>query len=82
MKGRTHHSFQNRLLRKIFGPKREEVTGGWRRLHIKELHNMYSLPNFSLIMSRRVRWAGNVAWISWIAWIFQKPEGKKSSWKT
>jgi hypothetical protein len=37
--------FGNRALRRIFGPKREEVTGGWRRLHNEELHNLYSSPN-------------------------------------
>jgi hypothetical protein len=37
--------FENRVLRRIFGPKRDDVTGDWRKLHNKELHNMYSLPN-------------------------------------
>jgi hypothetical protein len=37
--------FENRLLRRIFGPKREEVTGGWRRLHNEELYNLYTSPN-------------------------------------
>jgi hypothetical protein len=52
--------FENRVLRRIFGPKRDEVTGGWRRLHIEELHNLYSSPN-RMIKSRRMRWAGHVA---------------------
>jgi hypothetical protein len=49
--------FENRELRGIFGPKREEVTGGWRKLHNEELHGLYSSPT----KSRRMRWAGFVA---------------------
>jgi hypothetical protein len=49
-------------VRRIFGPKREEVTGDWRKLHNEELHNLYSSPNMiRMIKSRRMRWAGNVA---------------------
>jgi hypothetical protein len=44
------------MLRRIFGSKRDEVTGGWRKLHNEELHNLYSSPK-----SRRMRWAGHVA---------------------
>jgi hypothetical protein len=48
--------FENRVLRRIFGPKREE-DGSWRKLHNDELHNMYSLPNIvRVIKSRRMRW--------------------------
>jgi hypothetical protein len=48
----------NRVLRKIFGPKRDEVTEDWRRLHNEELHNFYSSPNIiRMIKSRRMRWA-------------------------
>jgi hypothetical protein len=54
--------FENRVLRRLFGPKRDEVTGGWRKLHNEELHNLYSSPTKSrLIKSRRMRWAGHVA---------------------
>jgi hypothetical protein len=54
--------FENRVLRRICGPKRDEVTGGWRKLHIKELHNLYSLPSvIRMIKSRRMRWTGHVA---------------------
>jgi hypothetical protein len=54
--------FENRVLRRIFGPKRDEVTGGWRKLHNEELHNLYSSPNIIImIKSRRMRWAGRVA---------------------
>jgi hypothetical protein len=56
--------FENRVLRRIFGPKRDEVTGGWRKLHNEELHNLYSSPSIiRTIKSRRMRWAGHVAWI-------------------
>jgi hypothetical protein len=48
--------FENRVLRKIFGPKREEVAGGWRRLHNEEFHNLYASPNIiRVIRSRRMR---------------------------
>jgi hypothetical protein len=54
--------FQNRVLRRIFGPKRDEVTGGWRKLRNEELHNLYSSPSIiKMIKSRRTRWAGHVA---------------------
>jgi hypothetical protein len=54
--------FENRVLRRIFGPKRDEVTGEWRRLHNKELYALYSTPNIIRVMkSRRLRWAGHVA---------------------
>jgi hypothetical protein len=56
--------FENRLLRRIFGSKRDEVTGGWRKLHAEELHNLYSSPSIiRMIKSRWMRWAGNVAWV-------------------
>jgi hypothetical protein len=53
--------FENRVLRRIFGPKRNEVTGGWRNLHKEEFHNLYSAPSIIRIKSRRMRWAGHVA---------------------
>jgi hypothetical protein len=53
--------FENRVLRRIFGPKRDEVTGEWMKLH-SELHNLYSSPDIiRQIKSRRMRWAGHVA---------------------
>jgi hypothetical protein len=56
--------FENRVLRRIFGPKRDEVTGDWRKLHNEELHNLYSSPSIiRIIKSRRMRWAGHVAQI-------------------
>jgi hypothetical protein len=49
------------VLRRIFGPKRDEVTGGWRKLHNEELHNVYSSSSIiTMIKSRRMRWAGHV----------------------
>jgi hypothetical protein len=54
--------FVNRVLRRIFGPKRDEMTGGWRKLHNEEPHDLYSLPSIiRIIKSRRMRWAGHVA---------------------
>jgi hypothetical protein len=54
--------FENRVLRRIFGPKRVEVTGEWRRLHNKELHDLYSSPSvIRIIKSRMMRWTGHVA---------------------
>ena len=54
--------FENRVLRKVFGPKRDEVTGEWRKLHNEELNDLYSLPNIvRVVKSRRMRWAGHVA---------------------
>jgi hypothetical protein len=53
--------FQNRVVRRIFGPKREEVAGGWRRQHNEELRNLYALPNItSVIKSKRMRRAGYI----------------------
>jgi hypothetical protein len=54
--------FENRVLRRIFEPKRDEVTGEWRRLHNEELNDLYSSPNIiRVIKSRTKRWAGHVA---------------------
>ena len=54
--------FDNRVLRRIFGPKMDEVTGEWRKLHNEELSDLYSLPTIvRVIKSRRMRWAGHVA---------------------
>jgi hypothetical protein len=54
--------FENRALRRIFGPNMDGVIGGWRKLHNEELHNLYSSPSIiRIITSRRLRWAGYVA---------------------
>jgi hypothetical protein len=54
--------FENRVLRRIFGPKRDEVMGEWRTLRNKELHDLYSSPSIiRIIKSRRMRWAGHIA---------------------
>jgi transcription termination factor 2 len=72
----------NRVLRRIFGPKRDGVTGGWRKLHNEELHNLYSLPSIiRIIKSRRMRWAGHVARMEEKRNVYRllvgKPEGKR-----
>jgi hypothetical protein len=74
--------FENRVLRRIFGPKRNEVTGDWRKLHNEELHNLYTSPNaIRIIKSRRARWVGHVARMGKIrnAYIIVvgKPEGER-----
>jgi hypothetical protein len=54
--------FENRVLRRICGPKMDEVTGGWRKLHNEELHGLYSSSSIvRVIKARRMRWAGHVA---------------------
>jgi hypothetical protein len=74
--------FENRVLRKIFGPKRDEVTGEWRKLHNEELHDLYSLPSIiRIIKSRRMRWADHVARMeekrNAYRLLVGKPEGKR-----
>jgi hypothetical protein len=74
--------FENRVLRRIFGPKRDHVTGDWRKLHNEELHNLYSSPNtIGTIKSRRMRWAGHVARMGETRNAYRilagKPEGKR-----
>ena len=59
---RRLRAFENMVLRRVFGPKRDEVTGEWRKLHNEELRDIYSLPNIvRVVKSRRIRWAGHVA---------------------
>jgi hypothetical protein len=74
--------FENRVLRRIFGPKRDEVTGEWRKLHNDELHNLYTSPSIiRLIKARRTRWAGHVARMgekgNTYRLLVGKPEGRR-----
>jgi hypothetical protein len=74
--------FENRVLRRIFGPKRDEVTGEWRRLHNKELYALYSSPNIiQVIKSKRLRWARHVACMGERRGAYRalvgKPEGRR-----
>jgi len=73
--------FENRVL-KVFGPKRDEVTGEWRKLHNEELNDLYSLPNIvRVVKSRGMRWAGHVAHMGKDRGVHRvlvgKPEGKR-----
>jgi hypothetical protein len=74
--------FENRVLRRIFGPRRDEVTGEWRKLHSEELHNLYSsLDIIRQVKSRRMRWAGHVARMGEERKVYKvlmgNPEGKR-----
>jgi len=78
--------FENRVLRRIFGPKKEEVIGELRKLHNEELNDMYSSPNIVLeIKSRRMRWAGHVAYMGReeaYTRFWGETRGKETTWKT
>jgi len=74
--------FENRVLRGIFGPKRDEVTGEWRKLHNAELNDLYCSPNIVRVMKlRRMRWVGHVARMGEGRGVYRvlvgKPEGKR-----
>jgi hypothetical protein len=74
--------FENRVLRRIIGPKRDEVTGEWRRLHDNELNDLYCSPNIVwVVKSRQMRWAGHVARMGEDRVVHRvlvgKPEGKR-----
>jgi hypothetical protein len=79
--------FDNRVLRRMYGPKGDEVTGEWRKLHNKELNDLYSSPIiFRLIKSRRMRWEGLIACMGDRRCVYRdlvgKSEGKRPPWKT
>ena len=74
--------FENMVLRRIFGPRRDEVSGEWRRLYNEELNDLYSSPNIvRVIKTKRMRWAGHVARIGEETGVYRvlvgKPEGKR-----
>ena len=74
--------FENRVLRRVFGPKRDEVTGKCRKLHNEELSYLYSLPKIvRVVKSRRMRWAGHVACTGEGRGVYRvlvgRPEGKR-----
>jgi len=74
--------FENRVLRRIFGPRRDEITEEWRRLHNEELNDLYSSPNIvRVIKSRRIRWAGHVARMGEERGVYRvllgKPDGRR-----
>ena len=74
--------FENRVLKRIFGSKRDEVTGEWRKLHNEELNDLYCSPNtVRVIKSRRMRWAGHVARMGERRGVYRvlvgKPEGRR-----
>jgi hypothetical protein len=74
--------FENRVLRRIFGPKRDEVTGGWRKLHNEELRDLYTSPSIvGVIKARRMRWAGHVVRMGEVKGAYNilvgRPEGRR-----
>ena len=73
---------ENRVLRRIFGPKRDKEEGEWRRLHSEEFNDLYSSPNIRVIKSRKMRWVGHIARMGERRGAYRvlvwKPEGNRS----
>jgi hypothetical protein len=74
--------FENRMIRRIFGPKGDEVIGGWKKLHNEELHGLYSSPSIvRVIEARRMRWVGHVARMGEVRGAYNilvgRPEGRR-----
>ena len=81
-KGLRLRVFENRVLRRIFGPERDELTGEWRKLHNEELNDLYSSPDIvRVIKSSRMRWARHIALMGQTRSVYRvlvgKPEGMK-----
>jgi hypothetical protein len=75
--------FENKVLRRIFGPRRDEVTGEWRRLHNEELNDLYSSPSIvRVIKSRNMRWAGHVARMGEERGVYRGPGGETGGKET
>ena len=79
--------FENMVLRRICGPRRDEVTGKWRRLHNEELNDLYSSPNIVRVIKwRRMKWAGHVARMGEERGVYRvlvgKPEGRRTLGET
>jgi hypothetical protein len=78
--------FENRALRRVFGPTRDEVTGEWRKLHNEEHNDLYSSPNIVQVIKSRRMWAGHLARVGdsrdvyWV--LVRKPEEKETTWNT
>jgi hypothetical protein len=76
----------NRVLRRIFGPKRKVVEEGWRRLHNQELHTLYASPNIMRVIKSRMRWTGHVARMGDMRNAYNvlvgKPDKEEITWRT